>query len=50
VVIAHDSSARDLLPHFPQNLNSWKEKGLGQKLRWSFLRDLEVYWQSQELA
>jgi glyoxylase-like metal-dependent hydrolase (beta-lactamase superfamily II) len=50
VVIAHDSYARDLLPHFPHKLNSWKEKGLGQKLRWSFLRDLKVYWKSQELA
>jgi glyoxylase-like metal-dependent hydrolase (beta-lactamase superfamily II) len=50
VVIAHDSYARDLLPHFPQNLNSWKEKGLGQKLRWSFLGDLKIYWKSQELA
>jgi hypothetical protein len=50
VVIAHDSYARDYLPQFPLSLNSWKEKGLGKKIRWSFLRDLKVYWESKELV
>lgn len=50
VVIAHDGSARDYLPHFPQDLNSWKEQGLGKKLRWSFLRDLKSYWVSKGIA
>jgi hypothetical protein len=50
IVIAHDSCARDILPQFPQSLNSWKAKGLGQKIRWSFLRDIKAYWESQGLT
>ncbi|KAK0624229.1 metallo-beta-lactamase superfamily protein [Immersiella caudata] len=50
VIIAHDSTVRDLVPHFPQSLNDWKEKGLGQKTKWAFFRDMEVYWKSKGLA
>lgn len=44
VIIAHDSSVRDGVDHFPQALNAWKEKGWGKKLKWAFFRDLENYW------
>jgi hypothetical protein len=50
VVIAHDSTVRDGVPHFPESLNSWKENGWGGKLKWAFLRDLETYWKSKGLA
>lgn len=49
VIIAHDSTVRDRAPHFPESLNNWKEKGLGDKVRWAFFRDLEVYWKSKGL-
>ncbi|TVY37247.1 Cytochrome P450 monooxygenase [Lachnellula occidentalis] len=45
VVIAHDASLLepDLgVEFFPSgNINSWKEKGLGEKTRWRFLKDLK---------
>ena len=44
VIIAHDSTVRDAVPHFPNSLNTWKEKGWGAKTRWGFFRDLEEYW------
>lgn len=50
VVIAHDSTVRDGVPHFPASLNKWKEKGWGSGLKWAFLRDLETYWKSKGLA
>lgn len=50
VIIAHDSTVRDGVPHFPESLNAWKEKGWGKKLRWAFLRDLQSYWQLKGLA
>jgi hypothetical protein len=50
VIIAHDSTVRDGVPHFPENINNWKENGWAEKLKWAFLRDLEVYWKSKELA
>ncbi|KAH8897967.1 metallo-beta-lactamase superfamily protein [Thozetella sp. PMI_491] len=50
VIIAHDSTVRDGVPHFPESLNAWKEKGWGDKLKWAFFRDLDTYWKSQGLA
>ncbi|KAK5655059.1 hypothetical protein OQA88_5958 [Cercophora sp. LCS_1] len=50
VIIAHDSTVRDFVPHFPQSLNAWKEEGWAEKTKWAFLRDLEVYWRSKGLA
>ncbi|KAI1880418.1 hypothetical protein JX265_002039 [Neoarthrinium moseri] len=50
VVIAHDSTVRDGVPHFPESLNDWKDKGWGEKVRWAFFRDLEQYWKSKGLA
>lgn len=50
VIIAHDSTVRDGVPHFPESLNLWKVSGWGHKLKWTFLRDLESYWKSKGLA
>lgn len=50
VIIAHDSTVRDGVDHFPKSLNAWKEKGWGSGLKWSFLRDLEEYWKEKGLA
>ncbi|KAF2854210.1 Metallo-hydrolase/oxidoreductase [Plenodomus tracheiphilus IPT5] len=47
VVIAHDSTVRDGVDHFPKALNDWRERGWGRSLKWAFFRDLEVYWKSQ---
>lgn len=49
VIISHDSTVRDAAPHFPESLNSWKRDGLGGKVKWAFLRDLEKYWESKGL-
>lgn len=50
VIIAHDSTVRDGVAHFPTSLNDWKTKGWGKGLKWAFFRDLESYWKSQGLA
>lgn len=50
VIIAHDSTVRDGVDHFPKSLNAWKEKGWGKQLKWAFLRDLESYWKEKGLA
>ncbi|KXJ88355.1 metallo-beta-lactamase superfamily protein [Microdochium bolleyi] len=50
VIIAHDSTVRDGAPHFPASLNNWKARGLGTRLKWAFLRDLEPYWKTKGLA
>lgn len=50
VIIAHDSTVRDGVDHFPKSLNAWKEKGWGNDLKWAFFRDLEQYWKSQAVA
>ncbi|KAG8631915.1 hypothetical protein KVT40_001055 [Elsinoe batatas] len=49
VIIAHDSTVRDGVPHFPATLNDWRQKGLGHKLKWAFMRDLEPVWTSHDL-
>ncbi|KAF3010337.1 hypothetical protein E8E14_007988 [Neopestalotiopsis sp. 37M] len=50
VIIAHDSTVRDAVPHFPESLNDWKAKGWGERTKWSFFRDLQPVWESQGLA
>ncbi|KPM42364.1 hypothetical protein AK830_g4213 [Neonectria ditissima] len=50
IIIAHDSTVRDGVAHFPDSLNDWKEKGWGKGLKWAFLRDLKTYWVSKGLA
>jgi hypothetical protein len=50
VIIAHDSTVRDGVPHFPASLNEWKERGWGRDLKWAFLRDLKHCWDSNEVA
>ncbi|KAL4945771.1 hypothetical protein BDV06DRAFT_219015 [Aspergillus oleicola] len=49
VIIAHDFAVRDAVPHFPESLNIWKERGWGRQLRWAFLRELEGYWKEKGL-
>jgi hypothetical protein len=49
VIIAHDSTVTNLVDHFPNALNAWKEKGWGQQARWAFLKDLEKYWESRRV-
>jgi len=49
VIIAHDSTVRDGVVHFPQTLNDWKARGWGKSLKWAFLRDLEPYFRSKEV-
>ncbi|KAF2012448.1 Metallo-hydrolase/oxidoreductase [Aaosphaeria arxii CBS 175.79] len=44
VIIAHDSTVRDGVDHFPNSLNGWKQNGWGKSLKWAFFRDLEIYW------
>ena len=44
VIIAHDSTVRDGVPHFPLALNDWKQKGLGKDLKWAFMKDLGAHW------
>lgn len=43
VLIAHDSSVRWVkdMPFFPDSLNDWQERGLGKKLHWSFVGDIQ---------
>lgn len=48
VIIAHDATVRDGAPHFPLSLNDWKARGLGARLKWAFLRDLEPYWKTND--
>lgn len=47
VIIAHDSTVRDGVDHFPKRLNEWKEKGWGKSLKWAFFGDMEPYWKSK---
>lgn len=54
VIIAHDSAVRDNVPHFPEdkeeNLNDWRERGWAKRVKWNFLKDLDVYWKEKGLA
>lgn len=50
VIIAHDATVRDHVPHFPHSLNDWKEKRRAAELKWAFLRDLRSYWQAQAVV
>lgn len=47
VIIAHDSTVRDGVDHFPRSLNQWKSRGWGHSLKWAFFRDLEPYFKDQ---
>lgn len=49
VIIAHDSTVTEGVPHFPDSLNAWKQNGWGKSLRWRFLRDLKPYWTEKGL-
>jgi hypothetical protein len=49
-IIAHDSAVRDGVDHFPESLNAWKERGWGNKTRWTWLRLLEPYWKFKGIA
>lgn len=40
-IIAHDWSLKGILDEWPQDLNSWKEKGWKESTRWNFLRDFQ---------
>jgi hypothetical protein len=44
VIIAHDRVVRDMVDHFPNDLNDWKERGWGKTARWGWLQDLETYF------
>lgn len=50
VIIAHDSTVKDVVPHFPNSLNAWKEMGWAETVKWAFFRDLEPYWKTKGLA
>lgn len=50
VIIAHDSTVRDYVDHFPLSLNDWKQRGWGKSLKWMFLRDLKNYWNEKGVA
>ncbi|KAH6693881.1 metallo-beta-lactamase superfamily protein [Plectosphaerella plurivora] len=50
VIIAHDSTVRDAVDHFPASLNEWKTRGWGQRTKWAFLKDLGTYWDSKAEA
>ena len=41
VVFAHDDTVRDVIDYFPKEVNGWKERGWGKRVRWAFLKDLE---------
>lgn len=41
VILAHDSALRrENVPSFPEMVNDWKVRGLGQKLRWSWIGEI----------
>ena len=41
VILAHDSSLRcPEVPFFPDSINDWKERGLGQKLKWTWVGEI----------
>lgn len=44
VIVAHDSSVRWVknMPFFPDTLNDWQERGLGDTLHWSFVGDVQM--------
>ena len=44
VIIAHDRVVRDMVDHFPNDLNDWKERGWGKTARWGWLQDLETHF------
>ncbi|RYP14634.1 hypothetical protein DL765_006249 [Monosporascus sp. GIB2] len=48
VVLAHDTSLREVLGFFPQNANDWKKKLWHDKGRWRFLADFEAGLKSVE--
>ena len=41
VILAHDPSVRSSeVPFFPEPINDWKQKGLGQKLKWVWVGEV----------
>ena len=41
VVLTHDASLEGEMAFFPETINSWMEKGVKERTRWLFCRDLE---------
>lgn len=50
VILAHDVHVHATAPRYPQALNDWRARDLGNRLKWAFLRDLEPYWKANGLA
>lgn len=42
VIIAHDCDVPDVIDLYPKPLNSWKDKGWKERLRWMFLNDFQI--------
>ncbi len=42
VVLTHDASLEGEMAFFPETINSWMEKGVKERTRWLFCRDLEA--------
>lgn len=41
VILAHDPAFRSPeVPTFPETINNWKSRGLGQELRWTWLSEI----------
>jgi len=41
VILAHDAALRSLdVPLFPKEVNDWKARELGQKLKWAWIGDI----------
>lgn len=50
VIVAHDFHVEKVVDHFPQSLNSWKEKGWGKQTRWAWLQELKPYFDSKGVS
>lgn len=50
VIIAHDSTVRDGVAHFPADLNDWKKQNYASDLKWAFFKDLAPYFKTQGIS
>lgn len=49
VILAHDATFRDPdVPLFPKEINDWKTRGLGEKLKWEWIGDILAALKGQE--